>query len=173
MLSASELSDRLARDAEAVCRYYLSAGHGAGNYWIVGDVANSKGRSLYVHQAGPRKGRCPSASSPSRAPASPAIPPTRPGASLSRSGGSQETARDRRFPADVVSFRMSIAARMRRKPRPESPSGTPLQRFGRGCPTRATYSLSLNRSIARSCAGMSIRSCNTAAMTKVASSTTI
>src|SRR3954453_22036313 len=57
MLSASELADRLALDAEAVCRYYLSAGHRAGNYWVVGDVANSKGKSLYVHLSGPRKGR--------------------------------------------------------------------------------------------------------------------
>jgi hypothetical protein len=57
MLSASQLADRLARDAEAVCRYYLSAGHRAGNYWIVGDVANSKGKSLYVHLSGPRAGR--------------------------------------------------------------------------------------------------------------------
>lgn len=57
MLSASQLADRLARDAEAVCRYYLSAGRRAGNYWIVGDVANSKGKSLYVHLSGPRKGR--------------------------------------------------------------------------------------------------------------------
>ncbi|MBB3918638.1 DUF7146 domain-containing protein [Rhizobium fabae] len=57
MLSASQLADRLARDAEAVCRHYLSAGRRAGNYWIVGDLANSKGRSLYVHLSGPRKGR--------------------------------------------------------------------------------------------------------------------
>ena len=57
MLSASELADRLARDAEAVCRHYLSAGRRAGNYWIVGDTGNSKGKSLYVHLAGPRKGR--------------------------------------------------------------------------------------------------------------------
>ncbi|PDT50334.1 DNA primase [Sinorhizobium fredii] len=57
MLSASELADRLARDAEAVCRHYLSAGRRAGNYWIVGDVANNKGRSLYVHLSGPRAGR--------------------------------------------------------------------------------------------------------------------
>ncbi len=57
MLYASELADRLARDAEAVCRHYLSAGRRAGNYWIVGDVANSKGKSLYVHLSGPRKGR--------------------------------------------------------------------------------------------------------------------
>lgn len=57
MLSASELADRLARDAEAVCRHYLSAGRRAGNYWIVGDTANSKGKSLYVHLTGPRAGR--------------------------------------------------------------------------------------------------------------------
>lgn len=30
MLSASELAGRLARDAEAVCRHYLSAGRRAG-----------------------------------------------------------------------------------------------------------------------------------------------
>jgi hypothetical protein len=57
MLSASELANRLARDAEAVCRHYLSAGRRAGNYWIVGDTANSKGKSLYVHLTGPRAGR--------------------------------------------------------------------------------------------------------------------
>ncbi|WP_064709474.1 DUF7146 domain-containing protein [Rhizobium bangladeshense] len=57
MSYASELADRLARDAEAVCRHYLSAGHRAGNYWIVGDTANSKGTSLYVHLSGPRTGR--------------------------------------------------------------------------------------------------------------------
>jgi hypothetical protein len=57
LLSASELADHLARCAEAVCRHYLSAGRRAGNYWIVGDVANNKGRSLYVHLAGPRAGK--------------------------------------------------------------------------------------------------------------------
>jgi hypothetical protein len=57
MLSASELANRLARDAEAVCRHYLSAGRRAGNYWIVGDTTNSKGKSLYVHLSGPRAGR--------------------------------------------------------------------------------------------------------------------
>ena len=52
MLSASQLADRLARDAEAVCRYYLSAGHRAGNYWIVGDVANSRAsRSMSISPA--------------------------------------------------------------------------------------------------------------------------
>ena len=57
MLSASELANRLARDAEAVCRHYHSAARRAGNYWIVGDTANSKGKSLYVHLSGPRAGR--------------------------------------------------------------------------------------------------------------------
>ncbi|WP_081161615.1 DUF7146 domain-containing protein [Ensifer aridi] len=57
LLSASELADLLARCAEAVCRHYLSAGRRAGNYWIVGDVGNNKGRSLYVHLAGPRAGK--------------------------------------------------------------------------------------------------------------------
>ncbi|WP_349963139.1 toprim domain-containing protein [Rhizobium sp. ZPR3] len=57
MLSASDLADRLAQDAEAVCRHYLSAGRRAGNYWLVGDVGNNKGRSLYVHLSGPRAGR--------------------------------------------------------------------------------------------------------------------
>ncbi|MCP2138644.1 hypothetical protein J2S28_005768 [Rhizobium sp. SLBN-94] len=57
MLAASNLADRLAENAEAVCRHYLSAGRRAGNYWLVGDVANNKGRSLYVHLSGPRAGR--------------------------------------------------------------------------------------------------------------------
>jgi hypothetical protein len=57
MLAASDLADRLAQDAEAVCRHYLSAGRRAGNYWLVGDVGNNKGRSLYVHLVGPRAGR--------------------------------------------------------------------------------------------------------------------
>ncbi|OOO27813.1 DNA primase [Agrobacterium salinitolerans] len=57
MLAASDLADRLAQDSEAVCRHYLSAGRRAGNYWLVGDVDNNKGRSLYVHLAGPRAGR--------------------------------------------------------------------------------------------------------------------
>lgn len=57
MLSASQLADCLARNAETVCRHYLSAGRRRGNYWIVGDVSNNIGRSLYVHLAGPRAGR--------------------------------------------------------------------------------------------------------------------
>ncbi|WP_011578681.1 MULTISPECIES: DUF7146 domain-containing protein [Chelativorans] len=57
MQSASDLAARLAEHAEAVCRHYLPAGHLAGSYWIVGDLANSKGRSLYVHVKGDRVGR--------------------------------------------------------------------------------------------------------------------
>ena len=45
---ASELRGRLAREAEAVCRHYLSNGKRAGRYWVVGDVNNSPGRSLFV-----------------------------------------------------------------------------------------------------------------------------
>jgi hypothetical protein len=46
--SASELARRLAENAEAVCRVYLSNGRRAGNYWIVGDVRNSHGRSMHL-----------------------------------------------------------------------------------------------------------------------------
>ncbi|EHR00963.1 DUF7146 domain-containing protein [Bradyrhizobium sp. WSM471] len=45
---ASELAGRLAREAEAVCRHYLSNGKRAGRYWVVGDVHNAPGRSLFV-----------------------------------------------------------------------------------------------------------------------------
>src|SRR5229473_2788320 len=54
---AAELAQRLARSAEAVCRYYLSNGHREGRYWIVGDVANTPGRSLYVRLYGPLYGK--------------------------------------------------------------------------------------------------------------------
>src|SRR6202035_3816765 len=54
---AAELAHRLARDAEAVCRRYLSNGRREGRYWLVGDVANTKGRSLYVRLCGPVSGR--------------------------------------------------------------------------------------------------------------------
>src|SRR5579864_1548012 len=57
MLSqATELAHRLARDAEAVCRHYLSNGRRAGRYWIVGDVRNTPGRSLFVRLHGPDSG---------------------------------------------------------------------------------------------------------------------
>ncbi len=44
----SELVYRLARDAEAVCRHYLSNGRRQGSYWLVGDVRNAPGRSMFV-----------------------------------------------------------------------------------------------------------------------------
>jgi hypothetical protein len=55
--AASELSRRLAQDAEAVCRYYLSNGCRHGRYWIVGDARNTPGRSLFVRLAGPESGK--------------------------------------------------------------------------------------------------------------------
>jgi Toprim domain len=53
---AADLARRLARDAEAVCRHYLSNGRRAGRYWIAGDVQNTPGRSLYVRLQGPDYG---------------------------------------------------------------------------------------------------------------------
>ena len=45
---ATALAARLGRDAEAVCRHYLSNGRREGRYWLVGDLQNTPGRSLYV-----------------------------------------------------------------------------------------------------------------------------
>ena len=53
---ASELSRRLAREAEAVCRHYLSNGRRRGRYWTVGDVRNAAGRSMFVRLSGPESG---------------------------------------------------------------------------------------------------------------------
>ncbi|QGM97261.1 DUF7146 domain-containing protein [Methylocystis parvus] len=54
---ASELARRLAQDAEAVCRRYLSNGRREGRYWLVGDVRNTPGRSLFVRLTGPESGK--------------------------------------------------------------------------------------------------------------------
>lgn len=54
---ASEISQRLADNAEAVCRRYLSKGRKEGRYWLVGDVHNTPGRSLYVRLSAPPDGR--------------------------------------------------------------------------------------------------------------------
>ncbi len=54
---ASELAIRLGRRAEAVCRYYLPNGRRCGRYWLVGDVCNTKGRSMFVRLVGPETGR--------------------------------------------------------------------------------------------------------------------
>jgi len=53
---ASELARSLARDAEAVCRHYLSNGRRQGRYWMVGDVRNTPGRSMFVRLSGPDSG---------------------------------------------------------------------------------------------------------------------
>ena len=54
--SAAGLSSRLARDAEAVCRHYLSNGRRQGQYWLVGDVRNAPGGSMFVRLKGPDTG---------------------------------------------------------------------------------------------------------------------
>ncbi|MGY8662382.1 toprim domain-containing protein [Bradyrhizobium sp. UFLA05-109] len=52
----SELAHRLAREAEAVCRYYLSNGRRQGRYWMVGDARNTPGRSMFVRLIASHKG---------------------------------------------------------------------------------------------------------------------
>ncbi len=54
---ASDLAHRLAREAEAVCRHYLSNGRRQGNYWLVGDVRNTPGRSMFVRLKGGESGK--------------------------------------------------------------------------------------------------------------------
>lgn len=55
--TVSDLARRLAANAEAVCRHYLSNGRREGNYWTVGDARNTPGRSLYVRLRGPLAGK--------------------------------------------------------------------------------------------------------------------
>jgi Toprim domain-containing protein len=55
--AAADMARRLAREAEAVCRHYLSNGRRVGRYWIVGDVSNAPGRSLFVRLTGPHCGK--------------------------------------------------------------------------------------------------------------------
>ncbi|MGE0231809.1 MAG: DNA primase, partial [Flavobacteriaceae bacterium] len=57
MGQAGELARRLAREAEAVCREYLSNGRRVGRYWLVGDVKNTPGRSMFVRLSGPESGK--------------------------------------------------------------------------------------------------------------------
>jgi hypothetical protein len=54
---AAELARRLAQNAEAVCREYLSNGRREGATWRVGDVDNTPGRSLMVRLTGPDSGK--------------------------------------------------------------------------------------------------------------------
>ncbi|WP_413207743.1 toprim domain-containing protein [Rhodospirillum sp. A1_3_36] len=57
MSRASDLARGLGARAEAVCRHYLSNGRRQGRYWIVGDVHNTPGGSLYVRLIGDRAGQ--------------------------------------------------------------------------------------------------------------------
>jgi hypothetical protein len=57
MSYASELSHRLADQAEAVCKAYLPHGRRQGRYWIAGDVHDERGRSLFVKLHGEGAGR--------------------------------------------------------------------------------------------------------------------
>lgn len=47
-LSIGELSDALAARAESFCRHYFPEGRKNGNYWHIGDVSGSKGKSLAI-----------------------------------------------------------------------------------------------------------------------------
>lgn len=53
----SDLTRRLAENPEAVCRHYLSNGRRVGRYWIVGDVHNTPGRSMFVRLTGFESGK--------------------------------------------------------------------------------------------------------------------
>jgi Toprim domain-containing protein len=53
---AAEIACRLAQNAEAVCRHYLSNGRREGRIWRVGDVDNTPGRSMAVRLSGPDSG---------------------------------------------------------------------------------------------------------------------
>ena len=57
MSAASEMAQRLAREAEAVCRHYLPHGRREGRYWRVGDVHGTPGESLYIRLHGGAIGR--------------------------------------------------------------------------------------------------------------------
>jgi hypothetical protein len=56
-IQVSDLTRRLAEQAELVCRHYLSNGRRVGNYWIVGDARNAPGRSMFVRLRGPEAGK--------------------------------------------------------------------------------------------------------------------
>lgn len=56
-MPTAELARLLACRAEAVCRHYLPAGRRQGRYWLVGDVHNRPGRSLFVRLSGGDTGK--------------------------------------------------------------------------------------------------------------------
>ena len=55
-LETEGLLRELAQNAESVCRHYLPAGRREGSYWLVGDLQNNPGRSLFVRLTGPTSG---------------------------------------------------------------------------------------------------------------------
>ena len=55
-VETEELLRALAQNAEGVCRHYLPAGRREGSYWMVGDLQNTAGRSLFVRLTGPTSG---------------------------------------------------------------------------------------------------------------------
>ena len=55
-LETEEILRDLAQNAESVCRHYLPAGRREGSYWMVGDLQNNPGRSLFVRLTGPTSG---------------------------------------------------------------------------------------------------------------------
>lgn len=57
MQPATDLARRLAVQAEAVCRHYLSNGHREGRYWLIGDARNTPGRSMFVRLKGGDNGK--------------------------------------------------------------------------------------------------------------------
>jgi Toprim domain len=55
-LETDDLLRELSANAESVCRHYLPAGRREGSYWMVGDLQNNPGRSLFVRLVGPTSG---------------------------------------------------------------------------------------------------------------------
>ena len=55
-LETEDLLRNLSQNAESVCRHYLPAGRREGSYWMVGDLENNPGRSLFVRLTGPASG---------------------------------------------------------------------------------------------------------------------
>ncbi|MCP4695252.1 MAG: DNA primase [Gammaproteobacteria bacterium] len=53
--NVSEITDRLADNAESVCRKLLPNGYPKGNYWMVGSIDNERGQSLRVVISGPKE----------------------------------------------------------------------------------------------------------------------
>jgi Toprim domain-containing protein len=56
-MQTSDVARRLAEQCEAVCRHYLSNGRRVGRYWIVGDIGNTPGHSMFVRLRGPSAGK--------------------------------------------------------------------------------------------------------------------